>query len=125
MKNYIAIFFCLFILNGVFGQDPYMGLKNGDLLLINKKTNVPFDHLYFPKPNFIIKRGGIVNYKNLDGWTVRIDEISENGRSKLAPLNKKRFFNLYVYVEANLVKALENKELVLLKKPKQQSLVQE
>lgn len=96
-----------------FGQNSY-DLKPGDILEIQTSSNMPFDHLYFPKPNFIIKRGGIANYKALNGVKVQIEEISDDAVMRLVPLNGKKFFNKFSYVDAHLEKAIEKKELKLL-----------
>ncbi len=111
-----ALIFIAFLLvsSGSFSQEKYDNLKPGDVLSINKDSNMPFDYLHFPRPNFIIKRGAIPNYKALDGLKVRIEEISEGSIVKLTPLNGKKFFNRYSYVKANLEKALENNELKML-----------
>ena len=113
MKNLILILTFLFVSMSTYGQNSY-DLKPGDVLEIHTDSNMPFDHIYFPKPNFIIKRGGIANYKALNGVKVQIEEISENSIMRLKPLNGKKFFNTYSYVEAHLEKAIENKELKFL-----------
>ena len=113
MKNLILILTFVFVAMSTYGQNSY-DLKLGDILEINTDSNMPFDHIYFPKPNFIIKRGGIANYKVLNGIKVQIEEISENSIMRLKPLNGKKFFNTYSYVEAHLEKAIENKELKFL-----------
>ncbi|WP_419212850.1 hypothetical protein ACNR9Q_01670 [Maribacter sp. X9] len=113
--KYLMMFFTFLLINtNAFAQDNYGNLKAGDILSITKSSNMPFDHLYFPRPNLIIKRGAIANYKALDGMKVRIEEISEDTTVKLTPLNGKKFFNRFPYVKANLEKALENNELKLL-----------
>ncbi|MGB3143692.1 MAG: hypothetical protein WBB24_06265 [Maribacter sp.] len=110
MKNLILILTFVFVAMSTYGQNSY-DLKPGDILEINTDSNMPFEHIYFPKPNFIIKRGGIANYKVLNGIKVQIEEISENSIMRLKPLNGNKFFNTYSYVEAHLEKAIENKEL--------------
>lgn len=112
LKFALLLFTLLLIPHSSFGQDN-SDLKTGDVLIITKNNNTPFNHLYFPRPNFIIKRGGIANFKALDGMKVRIEEISEGTTVKLIPLDGKKFFNRYTYVNASLEKALENNELKL------------
>lgn len=113
MKYLILILTFVFASNTTFGQNSY-DLKPGDVLMIHTESNMPFDHIYFPKPNFIIKRGAIANFKALNGVKVQIDEISENSIMTLKPLNGKKFFNTYSFVEAHLEKAIENNELKFL-----------
>lgn len=66
-------------------QENAASVSTGDLFVINKEHNVPFTNLDFPKPNFIKKNGGILNYKNLDGMTVKVLSISEgkNGNQEV------------------------------------------
>ncbi|CAM4348058.1 hypothetical protein [Gillisia hiemivivida] len=111
MKNALILLTFLLMSNISFSQDKYDNLKPGDILTISKDSNIPFNYLHFPKPNFIIKRGAIANYKSLDGMKVKIEEISEDYTVKLTPLNSRRFFNRFSYVKANLEKALESNEL--------------
>lgn len=116
LKNlkFVLVTLTIFLLSGSsFGQDNY-DLKAGDVLAITKETNTPFNHLHFPRANFIIKRGGIADFKTLDGMKVKIEEISEDNTVKLIPLDGKKFFNRLTYVNADLEKALESNELKLL-----------
>ena len=113
MKTSIIVLACFLFSITAFSQTNYKNLKPGDILIISKDANTPFQHIYFPRPNFIIKRGGLANYKALDEKKVKIEAIAQNGTAKLRPLNGKRFFNVYTYVQAHLRKALENNELEL------------
>lgn len=112
-QSIILIAFLLLCASG-HAQEQYNNVKVGDILSINKEYNTPFNHLYFPKANFIIKRGAIANYKVLDGMKVQIEEVAEDATVRLIPLGGKKFFNKFSYVEANLEKALESGELKLL-----------
>ena len=113
MKKFTLILTFIMVSMTSFGQNSY-DLKPGDVLEIQTSSNRPFDHLYFPKPNFIIKRGGIANYKALNGVKVQIEEIADDAVMRLIPLNGKKFFNKFSYVDAHLEKAIENNELKLL-----------
>lgn len=114
MRKSIILIVFLFLFASSYSQEQYNNIKSGDILSIDKKYNTPFNHLYFPKANFIIKRGAIPNYKALDGMKVQIEEVAEDATVRLIPLDGKKFFNRFSYVEANLEKALENGELKLL-----------
>ncbi len=114
MRQAIIFIAFLLIFTGSYGQEQYNNLKTGDILSIDKEYNTPFKHLDFPKPNFIIKRGAIANFKALDGMKVQIMEIAEDATVRLVPLDGKKFFNKFSYVEANLEKALDSGELKLL-----------
>ncbi|TLP82618.1 hypothetical protein [Maribacter sp. ACAM166] len=116
MKHTLLILtFLLFSISN-FSQDTSHNLKPGDVLYIIKNSNTPFHHLNFPRPNFIIKRGAIANFKGLNGMRVKIEEILDGSIVKLTPLDGKKFFNKFPYVNANLEKALNSNELKLLSK---------
>ena len=106
----LALAFIIFSAT-TFGQENQIDWKPGEVYTIHKSANTPFEHLYFPKTNLIIKSGAIANYKSLDGMQVKIDEIYEDSTVKLSPVNGDRFFNKYYYVKANLKEALNNNEL--------------
>jgi len=114
MKFIISTLTFILFSQNAFNQVNYENLKPGDVLSIYKDSNTPFQHLHFQKPNFIIKRGTIANYRALDGMKVKIEEIPQESMVKLTPLNGKKFFNVFSYVKANLRKVLESNELKLL-----------
>ncbi|SEK86799.1 hypothetical protein SAMN04488008_102332 [Maribacter orientalis] len=111
MKYTIVLLAFLMFSYSSFSQNEVSDLKPGDVLIISKDSNTPFQYLYFPKPNFIIKRGSIANYKGLNGMRVQIEAISDESVARLIPLNGKKFFNIFSYVNADLKSALNNKEL--------------
>ncbi len=111
MKTSIIVFAIFLFSVTAFGQADSKNLKPGDILTITKDANTPFEHLYFQRSNFIMKRGGLANYKALDQKKVKIEAIAQDGTAKLKPLNGKKFFNTFTYVRAHLQKALENNEL--------------
>ena len=87
----------------------------GDILQIGQPEASKFQHIDFPRPNFIIKKGGIVNYKRLEGDKVVVTSIKETKdgtlevQIKLA--NGGRFFRTHSVVSADLKNALESGEL--------------
>lgn len=107
------LFVCAFIAFSVstFGQNHVSSWKVDDVFIIHKKSNTPFKHLYFPKTNFIMKRGSTATYKSLDGMRVKIVEMFEDGTAKLSPINDERFFNQFYSVDADLEAAIKGKEL--------------
>jgi hypothetical protein len=116
MRNLIFVFVLLFITPKLFGQDHNIMVTDGDVLIINKNHNMPFDHLDFPHANFIIKRGAIANYKSLNGMAVKIKSLYKNSNgdymADLTPLAGRKFFNRFANVSANLSKAIESNELM-------------
>ncbi len=89
----------------------------GDVLIIGKPSAQKYQHIKFPKTNFIIKKGGIPNYKALIGSNVTVTNIEkkENGSTMitLKKVDGKKFFNTLTVVKANFDKALERKEIIL------------
>ena len=87
----------------------------GDILQIGEPDASRFQHIEFPRPNFIIKKGGIANYKRLEGDKVVVTSIKETKggtlqvQIKLA--NGGRFFRTHSVVKADLKNALKSGEL--------------
>jgi hypothetical protein len=116
MKKVFIIFaFVLFAL-----QTNAQGIQNpniqvGDALIIQKPSTPSFKHIYFPRDNFIIKRGGIVNYDNIYANEVHVVRIvdKKDGSQEvvLKRTDGKKFFNTYATVRADLANALESGEL--------------
>ncbi|TSE05064.1 hypothetical protein [Aquimarina algiphila] len=97
-------------------QDP---IEVGDILVIGKPSAQQYQHIHFPKTNFIIKKGGIPNYKSLIGERVIVTEVAQdkegNRKITLKREDGRKFFNSISRVKINLEKALENKEVVLVR----------
>lgn len=90
-------------------------IKVGDTFKIETVENNNYKYIKFPKDNFIIKKGGIVNYSNIIGEQVKVTSIKEKkDGSKIATImlsSGKRFFNSHKYIDVDIYKAIENKEL--------------
>ena len=88
----------------------------GDVFLISNVEYDNYEHINFPRPNFIIKKGGLVNYKNIKGEKVVITSIDEKSNGKLIATIKlqesRRFFNSHKYVTVDIDEALKHKELL-------------
>ena len=50
----------------------------GDILKIEASQNFQYSQVQFPKPNFIIKRGGVAKDKKLEGTLVEITEVRKD-----------------------------------------------
>lgn len=90
--------------------------KVGTIFTIGKVKYNSYKYIKFPKPNFVIKRGGIYNFKNIIGETVVVTSIKdkEDG-AKIITIkleNGSRFFNSHKYLKVDLNNALLEKELV-------------
>ena len=90
-------------------------VKVGETLEIGSPESSMYKHIDFPRANFIIKKGGIANYKSLEGNKVVITSLKEKKDGsylvKLKRADGKRFFGSHVAVSANLKDALESGEL--------------
>lgn len=87
----------------------------GDILEIGRPDASRFQHIDFPRPNFIIKKGGIANYKRVEGDKVVVTSIKETKDGTLVVQIKLadggRFFRTHSVVSADLKNALESGEL--------------
>ncbi|MCX2718241.1 hypothetical protein [Lentiprolixibacter aurantiacus] len=96
--------------------DPGMQeIQVNDVLVIQQPSGPDFKHIHFPKKNFIIKRGGIANMKQLAGKKVIVEAISyDKDGSTLITLSRQdgmKFFRAFPTVKASLEDALDSGEL--------------
>lgn len=113
-----VLFFTLILLLSVVGHsksgDLQDDIKVGDELTLGNPSTQQYQYIKFPKSNFIIKKGGIPNYKGLKGKTVVITKVSkdEKGNTIITFKRKdgKKFFKAIPQVSAYLEKGLESKE---------------
>ncbi|MBT8293436.1 MAG: hypothetical protein HKP39_01345 [Eudoraea sp.] len=88
----------------------------GDIFKIGDSEAPRYEHIKFPRPNFIIKRGGVANYKGLPGNKVVVTSVEEKMDGTLLVKIKKadggRFFGSHWEVSADLKGALETGELI-------------
>ncbi|GAA4271249.1 hypothetical protein U6A24_05065 [Aquimarina gracilis] len=116
-----ALFFILLSIISLQAQEMtppnQSSIEVGDKLIIGKPSAKEYQHIHFPKTNFIMKKGGIANYKALAGSDVTVTKIDkdQDGNTKitLKRTNGKKFFNAVAIVNANFEKALEEKEILL------------
>ncbi|MFV9550895.1 hypothetical protein [Algibacter sp. PT7-4] len=89
--------------------------KVGDVLKIKTPKTVAFKHIDFPRLNFIVKRGGVANYKSVYNELVIVKKvIDKNGDIHVVLERKdgKKFFNYLKQVTANYTESLESGEMV-------------
>ena len=92
-------------------------LKAGDVLTIASPSHATYEHINLPRANFIIKRGGIANYKSLINKKIEVTEVETTDDCvtkvdvKLA--DGKKFFNSHSIVSINLKEALAAGEVTL------------
>lgn len=96
-------------------QSEPQTVKTGDVLVINKPSNQTFKHLDLPRANFIIKKGGIANYKSIVGKRVRVKGVKRNKLGETTVVlereDGRKFFNSFPSITANLNNAVEEGEL--------------
>ena len=94
----------------------------GDKLTVGELTNGTFKFIKLPKANFIIKKGGLANYKSIEKSTVVISNIEKDKKGntivELKRNNGKKFFNAIWTIKADLKQALNSGELKQLIKNK-------
>jgi hypothetical protein len=75
-----------------------------------------YKYISFPRANFIIKKGGLANYKNIKGKKVQIKSVKKKEDGSLIAtielISKKKFFNSHKYVKVDIYKAIDKKELL-------------
>jgi len=116
MKNVFILFFvAIFSSSLISAQKSDNNFKKGDVFIISKVENNNYKHIYFPKKNFIIKKGGIVNFENVYEQNIEIVSTKTDKKGNLIATIKlvsgKRFFNSHKYLKANISRALLEKEL--------------
>lgn len=117
MKNNILFsLFVIFCSGIMFAQSENSTIEVGDTFVISEIHGNNYKHINFPRANFIIKKGGLANYKNIKGKKVQIKSIDkkENGNliATIELTSKKKFFNSHKYVKVNINEAIYTKELV-------------
>lgn len=114
--NILFTLFVSFISLNTFSQTSNYSVKVGDVYTIGDVQNDNYKHINFPKSNFIIKQGGIVNYKKIKGQKVEITSLDEKKDGSILATIKltsnKRFFNSHKYVTVNINDAIEQRELI-------------
>jgi protein involved in polysaccharide export with SLBB domain len=114
-RLFLTILFMVVTIN-INAQDAKPSeIKVGDLLEIGRYDAPAYKHIDFPRANFIIKKGGIANYKSVEGNKVVITSVKEkkNGalQVKIKRADGRKFFNSHSVVSADLNSALESGEL--------------
>ncbi|WP_297690573.1 hypothetical protein, partial [uncultured Eudoraea sp.] len=78
----------------------------GDIFKIGDPDAPRYRHINFPRPNFIIKKGGVANYNRLEGNKVVVTAVKEKKDGTLEVMIKRtdgvRFFGSHREVSADL-----------------------
>jgi uncharacterized protein YajQ (UPF0234 family) len=104
---------CVLKLSAQIEPDP-QAVQKGDILVINQPENQNFQYLNLPNANFIIKKGGIANYKSIAGNRVKVTGFKKDKLGEIEVILKRvdgrRFFS-FPTITANLKMAIESGEL--------------
>ncbi|MFS4491279.1 hypothetical protein [Maribacter sp. 2308TA10-17] len=117
MKRVFLVVLFVFIYIGSNAQEAERNteIEVGDILKIGPAEASKYKYIYFPRPNFIIKRGGIVNYKKVVGSKVIVTSLKEKRdgtlQIEIKKVNGGKFFNSHGKVTADAQNALKSGEL--------------
>jgi len=87
----------------------------GDRLLIQSPENTMYTAVNMPKLNFVVKKGGVANYKSVQNTLVEVVKISQNKKGEnivtLQRVDGAKILGLKKSVSANYNQALQIGEL--------------
>ena len=87
----------------------------GDRLLIQSPENTTYTAVNMPKLNFVVKKGGVANYKSVQNTLVEVVKISQNKEGEnIVTLQREdgaKILGLKKSVSANYDQALQIGEL--------------
>ena len=87
----------------------------GDRLLIQSPENTTYTAVNMPKLNFVVKKGGVANYKSVQNTLVEVVKISQNKEGEnivtLQRVDGAKILGLKKSVSANYDQALQIGEL--------------
>lgn len=93
---------------------PQSEPKVGDVLVVNATSNTKYNHVFFPKLNFIVKKGNLATYKPVHGTEVVVKDVENKNGNTYVILEKKdnsKFFGYVKQVKANYSGSLNSGEL--------------
>jgi hypothetical protein len=114
-RIFLGFFFCFCAV--AFAQEKrQVPIQEGTVLTIAPPASAEYQHIHFPRKNFIIKRGGIADMKSVFGKEVEVVAYSytDKGDTKVTLKRRdgKKFFRNFSTVDAHLEDALSAGELV-------------
>ncbi|TAI47921.1 hypothetical protein [Flagellimonas allohymeniacidonis] len=115
MKTYVLLLLFSLSIGWVNAQQTAsQSVKIGDKFIISEPSSSEYRHLDVPRKNFIIKRGGIADMKTLKNSVVVVTDVSgdQNPVITFKRVNGIKFFRTYKTLTADLVNALDSKELL-------------
>lgn len=112
--KYFILTMAALIFAGVSAQAQQATVQDGSTLVLGKADAHGYDHIDFPRKNFIIKRGAIADFNRLQGMeVVVVGQTNRNGETwvTLERADGGKFFRFMPRVEARLDQAMESGEL--------------
>ena len=79
-KNIRFAIALIFFTVTIYSQNISSPIAVGDVFVVGAVENNNYTYINFPKPNIIIKKGGLVNFKNVVGKKVVVTSIKEKGK---------------------------------------------
>ncbi|MBK3519416.1 hypothetical protein [Carboxylicivirga marina] len=116
MKKLVLLTLLVGLFTGIsFAQGAGADVKEGDVFTIAKVENNQYQHIHFPKNNFIIKKGGVADYNTIVGEQVEVTSVKEKKNGKVVATIKlssdHKFFMSHKYVTVDLNEAISSNEL--------------
>lgn len=115
LKYAITLLFSVSLLNAQDNTTVQTEVNVGDVFEIGKPETNKYKHIDFPRENFIIKRGGIANYRRAHGEEVVVTAVKEmkdgTTQIKIKRNDGGRFFNSHTVVTADYKDAITSGEL--------------
>jgi hypothetical protein len=116
IKYALVLLFSVGVLNAqnAMNQNP-PEVRAGDVFEIGRPESNTYKHIDFPKANIIIKRGGLANYKRVEGRKVVVTSVKEKKdgttQVKIKRQDGGRFFGSHTVISADYKDAVESGEL--------------
>jgi len=117
IKYVVALLFSVHFLNAQNdSKQVQTAVQSGAIFEIGKPEMMnTYQYIDFPRANFIIKRGGIANYKLVEGEKVVVTSVKEKKDGSIQVKIKRkdggRFFGSHTVVAADFKEAMASGEL--------------
>lgn len=118
MKKYIFSFvlaLCTLLVTAQ-TESSTINVRIGDTFEIGKVDGNSYEHINFPKDNFIIKRGGIASYKKIAGSKIMVESVDKKADGStvitIKQTNGNRFFGSHNTVSVDFDGAIKSAELI-------------
>jgi hypothetical protein len=115
MRLLIFTLFLIFSAQWMQAQDNPNEADIGDFLVLASDDGNAYQHVHFPKLNFILKAGGIGNWSSIRGTKVVVTDKYQNSQGEtfvvLERADDLRFFKVIRSVSSSLDQALAKGEL--------------